>query len=51
MVAITSRKLCQMKFAAEYYALKYKPNQTNMFLAGVDVIGEDFHVREWTIES
>ena len=51
MAAITPRKLRQMKFAAEYYALKHKLNQTNMFLAGADVIGEDFRLREWVIEK
>jgi hypothetical protein len=40
-----------MKFAAEHYALKHKLNQTNMFLAGADVIGEDFRLREWVIEK
>lgn len=50
MAAITPKKLRQMKFAAEYYALKHRLDQTNMFLAGTDVIGEDFHVREWVVE-
>ena len=51
IAAITPKKLRQMKFAAEYYALKHKLDQTNMFLAGADVIGEDFRLREWVIEK
>ena len=50
MAAITPKKLRQMKFAAEYYALKHKLDKTNMFLAGADVAGDDFRMKEWVVE-
>lgn len=47
MAAITSKKLRQMKFAAEYYALKHQPHDTNLMLAAAEVAGEDFAVTSW----
>ena len=49
--AITAQKLRQMKFAAEYYALKNKLDQSNMFLAGADVSGADFMLNDWLVEK
>ena len=49
--AITAQKLRQMKFAAEYYALKNKLDQSNMFLAGADVSGVDFRLNDWLVEK
>ena len=49
--AITAQKLRQMKFAAEYYALKNKLDQSNMFLAGADVSGADFRLNDWLVEK
>lgn len=49
--AITDQKLRQMKFAAEYYALKNKLDQSNMFLAGADVSGVDFRLNDWLVEK
>ena len=49
--AITAQKLRQMKFAAEYYALKNKLDQSNMFLAGADVSGVDFTLIDWLVEK
>ena len=49
--AITAQKLRQMKFAAEYYALKNKLDQSNMFLAGADVSGVDFTLNDWLVEK
>ena len=44
--AITYQKLRQMKFAAEYYALKHH-FKGNMRLAAASVSGEDFVVERW----
>ena len=49
--AITAQKLRQMKFAAEYYALKNKLDQSSMFLAGADVSGVDFTLNDWLVEE
>ena len=49
--AITDQKLRQMKFAAEYYALKNKLDQSNMFLACADVSGADFRLNDWLVEK
>ncbi|MET0979701.1 MAG: ribonuclease HII [Candidatus Saccharimonadales bacterium] len=40
LAAITTQKQRQMKFAAEYYALKNKLKDTNMRLAAIDVSGQ-----------
>jgi ribonuclease HII len=40
MAAITTQKQRQMKFAAEYYALKNNLKETNLRLAAVDVNGQ-----------
>lgn len=40
LAAITAQKQRQMKFAAEYYALKNKLQDTNLRLAAVDVTGQ-----------
>jgi ribonuclease HII len=40
LAAITSKKQQQMKFAAEYYALKNNPKNTNIRLAVIDVSGD-----------
>lgn len=40
LAAITAQKQRQMKFAAEYYALKNKLKETNLRLAAVDVSGQ-----------
>jgi ribonuclease HII len=40
LAAITPQKQRQMKFAAEYYALKNKIKDTNMRLAAIDMTGQ-----------
>ncbi len=40
IAAITAKKHRQMKFAAEYYALKHKVKDTNLRLAAIDVSGQ-----------
>ncbi len=40
MAAITAKKLRQMKFAAEYYALKHS-QQSDLRLAAASVVGDD----------
>jgi ribonuclease HII len=40
LAAITPQKQRQMKFAAEYYALKNKLKDTNLRLAAIDVTGQ-----------
>lgn len=40
LAAITAQKHRQMKFAAEYYAVKNKINDTNLRLAAIDVSGQ-----------
>jgi len=45
MAAITAKKLRQMKFAAEYYALRY-PQEGDLRLAAASVVGDDV-VEEW----
>lgn len=47
MAAITPKKLRQMKFAAEYFALKYELHNVNLRLAVADVAGEDFVLNCW----
>jgi ribonuclease HII len=45
LAAITSQKQRQMKFAAEYYAVKNKLNDTNLRLVAIDVAGRPPVVR------
>lgn len=40
LVAITDKKQRQMKFAAEYYAVKYRLNELNLRLAAASVTGQ-----------
>jgi ribonuclease HII len=40
LAAVTSQKQRQMKFAAEYYALKNKLSDVNLRLAAIDVTGQ-----------
>lgn len=47
LAAVTKQKQRQMKFAAEYYALKNKIKDTNMILAAADVTGEPPQVKEF----
>ncbi|HEY0965113.1 MAG TPA: ribonuclease HII [Candidatus Saccharimonadales bacterium] len=47
IAAITPKKLRQMKFAAEYFVLKYQLNNTSLCLAAAHVLGEDFELQEW----
>jgi len=47
IAAITPKKLKQMKFAAEYFALKHRLADTNLRLAGSDVAGQDFILKQW----
>ncbi len=49
LAAITPAKLRQMRFAAEYYALKNKLNKTDMFLAAAAVSGSEHHVDKWLV--
>jgi ribonuclease HII len=46
IAAITAKKLRQMKFAAEYYALK-KSTKSNLRLAVATVVGEKFAIEEF----
>ena len=48
LAAITPKKLRQMRFAAEYFALKEGAHDVNLRLAVADVAGEDFALGEWT---
>lgn len=45
--AITPKKLRQMKFAAEYYALKNNLKNINLRLAAASVTGEKYAVEQW----
>lgn len=45
--AITKTKLRQMKFAAEYFALKNELKDTNLRLGAAEVSGDDFQMAEW----
>lgn len=47
IAAITPRKLRQMKFAAEYFALKSSLQDASLRLAGADVKGHDFLLEQW----
>ena len=47
LAAITPKKLRQMKFAAEYFALKYRHDEKNLRLAAADVSGNDFRLDSW----
>jgi len=47
IAAITSKKMKQMKFSAEYFALKNKMQYANMRLAVADVAGQDFLLDQW----
>lgn len=48
LAAITGRKLRQMKFAAEYYALKHKYDGP-IQLAAASVNGSEFTIEQWLI--
>lgn len=48
IAAITPKKLRQMKFAAEYFALKYKLHDMDLRLAYADVAGSDYLLGEWS---
>jgi uncharacterized protein (TIGR00252 family) len=48
LAAITGRKLRQMKFAAEYYALKHKYDGS-IQLAAASVSGSEFTIEQWLI--
>lgn len=47
ILAITPKKLKQMKFAARYYVLKTQTDSYNLELAGASVSGNEFIVDEW----
>jgi ribonuclease HII len=47
LAAITDQKQRQMKFAAEYYALKNKVKNTNLRLAAIDVTGQPPSVQDF----
>lgn len=47
MAAITPKKLRQMKFAAEYYALKNKLANVSLRLAAAEVAGSEGEIRRW----
>jgi len=47
IAAITSKKLRQMRFAAEYYALRNRQEDTALRLAGANVTGDTFTVSSW----
>ena len=48
LAAITGQKLRQMKFAAEYYALKHKYDGS-IQLAAASVSGSEFTIEQWLI--
>lgn len=47
IAAITPKKLKQMKFAAEYFALKHTLLEMNLSLAAAEVSGDDFSIASW----
>ncbi|HEU4830886.1 MAG TPA: ribonuclease HII [Candidatus Saccharimonadales bacterium] len=47
LAAITPKKLRQMRFAAEFYALTYKISDTNLRLAVASVTGENLVVEQF----
>lgn len=47
LAAITDKKLRQMRFATEFFALKNNLSDANMSLAVADVAGEDFRMLDW----
>ena len=47
LAAITAKKLRQMRFATEFFALKNNLSDANMSLAVADVAGEDFRMLDW----
>jgi ribonuclease HII len=47
IAAITPKKLKQMKFAAEYYALKHDIKTMHLRPAASEVIGEKFTISSW----
>ena len=47
LAAITDQKQRQMKFAAEYYALKNKVKNTNLRLTAIDVTGQPPSVKDF----
>lgn len=49
LAAITPKKLRQMRFAAELFALKNNLSNTHMQLAAADVAGEPYVLQEWTL--
>lgn len=48
IAAITPKKLRQMKFAAEYYVLKYAATDQPL-LASADVTSEDYRMMKWLV--
>jgi ribonuclease HII len=49
IAAITAKKLRQMTFAAEYYALKHSIDMHDLRLGAVSVFGDDFVVDDWLL--
>lgn len=49
LAAITSKKLKQMKFAAEYYVLSHRAQNVNLLLCVADVAGIDFVFGSWFV--
>lgn len=49
VAAITSKKMRQMKFAAEYFALKHEMAECDLFLAVAGVGGPDFMLQSWVV--
>lgn len=47
IAAITPKKLKQMKFAAEYFALRSKLSDVNLRLSGAEVTGHDYSMSQW----
>ena len=47
MAAITPKKQQQMKFAAEYYVVKYNVKNTNLRLAAANVAGQPLQLHEY----
>lgn len=47
IAAVTPKKLRQMKFAAEYFALKHQLHDTDLRLGAIEVSGDDFGVTNY----
>ena len=47
MAAMTPKKLTQMKFSAEYLALKHKLTNVSLCLAAAEVTGQEFRLIQW----